>query len=239
MAKFLNTEKAVSELVDLIETANQTLILISPYLKLSKKFQELLKYRNSKDKKTTVIFREHKLQDDELEFFRELRFSINLKYCEDLHAKCYVNDNKMIITSLNFYNTSMKDNKEMGILLDKNDLTDFKVFEDAMKGVDYIQRISQPFEFSHSKLETSEKKASIFKSKNNKNGYCIRTGVEIPFNVDEPLCDEAFKRWAVFGDPDYGETYCHFSGELSDGETSVAKPILKKYWKKAKEIHDL
>ena len=56
MAKFLNTKKAVSEIEDLIKDAGQTLVLISPYLKLSKDFRELLTYRNSKDKITTVIF---------------------------------------------------------------------------------------------------------------------------------------------------------------------------------------
>ena len=49
MAKFLNTKKSVSEIEDLIRDAGQTLILISPYLKLSKDFKELLSYRNSKE----------------------------------------------------------------------------------------------------------------------------------------------------------------------------------------------
>ncbi len=68
-------------------------------------------------------------------------------------------------------------------------------------------------------------------------GYCIRTGVEIPFNIEKPMSHEAFKVWSRFGDPDYPEKFCHFSGEPSNGETSVSKPILKKNWNKAKELH--
>jgi hypothetical protein len=56
MAKFINTRKAVSEIEDLIKNAGEKLTLVSPYLKLSKDFKELLTYRNSKDKITTVIF---------------------------------------------------------------------------------------------------------------------------------------------------------------------------------------
>ena len=67
------------------------------------------------------------------------------------------------------------------------------------------------------------------------NGYCIRTGKEIPFNVEKPMLYEAFKMWNKYKDPNFSETYCHFSGELSNGETSVSKPILNKNWKKAKE----
>lgn len=64
-------------------------------------------------------------------------------------------------------------------------------------------------------------------------GYCIRTGEEIPFNRDEPMSPKAFKSWVRFEDEEYPEKYCHFSGEPSEGQTSMAKPILKKNWKKA------
>ena len=64
-------------------------------------------------------------------------------------------------------------------------------------------------------------------------GYCIRTGEEIPFNRDEPMSPRAFKSWVRFEDEEYPEKYCHFSGELSEGQTCMAKPILKKNWKKA------
>ena len=70
----------------------------------------VLTYRNGKDKITTVIFGKQELNPDEMKFLQNLRFVI-LKYNEDLHAKCYVNDDKMIITSLNLYEFSMANNK--------------------------------------------------------------------------------------------------------------------------------
>ena len=59
-------------------------------------------------------------------------------------------------------------------------------------------------------------------------GYCIRTGEKIPFNPERPLSDIAYKSWSKYKDKDYKEKYCHFSGELSSGETSFANPIMKK-----------
>lgn len=147
MAKFLNTRKAVSEIEDLIRNADQRLILISPYLKLSKDFKELLKYRNSKDKITTVIFGKQELNPNEMKFLQELRFVI-LKYNQDLHAKCYLNDNQMIITSLNLYEFSMNNNKEMGVLINKNDEHDAELFNDAFKEIDFIDETSDRFEFT-------------------------------------------------------------------------------------------
>ena len=245
MAKFINTRKAVSEIEDLIKNAGERLILISPYLKLSKDFKELLTIRNSKDKITTIIFGKQELNPDEMKFLQGLRFVI-LKYNEDLHAKCYVNDDKMIITSLNLYQFSMANNKEMGVLIDKLDPADIQLFEDAFKEVEYINLTSQRFELITTKPiftkstenKSAKEKATIVQNKR-QNGYCIRTGVEIPFNVEKPMSYEAFKSWSKYSDPDYAEKFCHFSGEPSNGETSVNKPILKKNWKKAKEIFDL
>ncbi|MFA4935582.1 MAG: phospholipase D family protein, partial [Candidatus Methanoperedens sp.] len=220
MAKFINTRKAVSEIEDLIKNAGEKLTLVSPYLKLSKDFKELLTYRNSKDKTTTVIFGKQELNPDEMKFLQGLRLVI-LKFNEDLHAKCYVNDDKMVITSLNLYEFSMANNKEMGVLIDKNDTVDKQLFEDAMKEVDYINQTSQRFDFGGPKITPSTKQTN---NKSKQTGYCIRTGVEIPFNIEKPFSYDAFKKWNEFGDPNYPEKFCHFSGEPSNGETSANKP---------------
>ena len=201
-------------------------------------------YRNSKDKITTVIFGKQELKPEEMKFLQGLRFVI-LKYHEDLHAKCYLNDDKMVITSLNLYEFSMANNKEMGVLIDKSDPADTQLFEDAYKEVDYINETSQRFELSAPKpviiptVDYKNKNTNPVVKKSDKPiGYCIRTGVEIPFNIEKPMSYEAYKKWSDYGDQDYKEKFCHFTGEPSHGETSVSKPILKKNWKKAQEVHN-
>ncbi|MBK9981820.1 MAG: hypothetical protein IPP15_05245 [Saprospiraceae bacterium] len=136
----------------------------------------------------------------------------------------------------------MANNKEMGVLIDKNDPADTQLFEDAMKEVTYISQTSQKFELnainqSIIKEPKNIKEKTITPQK--QNGYCIRTGTEIPFNIEKPLTYDAYKKWSEYGDPDYAEKYCHFTGEPSNGETSVARPIMKKNWKKAKETFNL
>jgi hypothetical protein len=261
MAKFINTRKAVSEIEDLIRTAGEHLYLVSPYLKLSKDFRQLLEYRNSKERITTVIFGKQELKPDEMRFLQGLRW-VSLKFNEDLHAKCYANDDKMIITSLNLYEFSMNNNKEMGVLIDRNDPADAQLFKDAMDEVSFIQTTSQTFDFVAQKVEPpvragepaprasapqaeraaptkAPERAGSTKSTGSAKptGYCIRTGVEIPFNIEKPLSYDAYKRWSAYKDPEYTEKFCHFSGEPSQGETSVSRPILKKNWKKAQEVH--
>ena len=71
------------------------------------------------------------------------------------------------------------------------------------------------------------------KQKRDENGFCIRTGVKIPFNLKHPMCETAFLNWKKFSNADYPEKFCHFSGEHSNGETTFSKPIQRKNWNKA------
>jgi hypothetical protein len=92
-------------------------------------------------------------------------------------------------------------------------------------------------EFFNSKADSksySSKKSKVKPQQiKPKQGYCIRTKAEIPFNVEKPFSDSAFSSWSKFSNDEYPEKYCHFSGEESKGQTTFAKPILRKNWKKA------
>jgi len=146
MAKFITTKQITSELEDLIKKADERLYIVSPYLKLSKDFRDLLTYRNTNRKDTKIIFGKQELNPEQMTFFQGLRF-VYLYFSEDLHAKCYINDTKMIITSMNFYDFSMMNNKEMGILIDKAVAEDISVYDDAWGEIDFIEKTSKPFDF--------------------------------------------------------------------------------------------
>lgn len=146
MAKFITTKQITSELEDLIKKADEHLYIVSPYLKLSKDFRDLLTYRNTNRKDTKIIFGKQELNPEQMTFFQGLRF-VYLFFSEDLHAKCYINDTKMIITSMNFYDFSMMNNKEMGILIDKTVAEDISVYNDAWAEIDFIEKTSKIFDF--------------------------------------------------------------------------------------------
>ncbi|HEY9206105.1 MAG TPA: phospholipase D family protein [Candidatus Methanoperedens sp.] len=230
MAKFLNTKKAVSAIEDLIKDADKTLILISPYLKLSKDFRELLTYRNSKDKVTTVIFGKQELKPDEMKFLESLRFVV-LKYKDELHAKCYLNDEKMIITSLNLYDFSMANNKEMGVLIEKSNPNDEELFNDAFKEVDYINQTSERFAYrTQNTLSTTSNKFDSDKKSDKLTGYCIRCGLDLNLNPEQPLCFKCYKEWEIYSNPDYEEKFCHACGKES--KTTIDKPFCYNCYKK-------
>jgi hypothetical protein len=57
-------------------------------------------------------------------------------------------------------------------------------------------------------------------------GFCIRTGVKIPYNPKRPYCEKAYESWAQYGNVDYPERYCHKTGVRSNGKTTKRNPIL-------------
>lgn len=92
-----------------------------------------------------------------------------------------------------------------------------------------LERDLLSVKFNLNKAIKKQKGTSFTKPKKSlATGYCIRTGKEIPFNVEKPMCYEAYKEWSKYNNPVYPEKYCHFSGEISNGETSVKHPILRK-----------
>ncbi len=241
MAKYLRTSNITAELEELIRDAKDKVYIVSPYLKLSDNVKELLNDKEREKVEVRIIFGKQELAPNELEFLEQLRY-IRLYFSKNLHAKCYLNENKMIIASMNLYEFSQQHNKEMGILIDNSNESDKTVYNDAFKDIESIMHNSEDFSYIKAP-KNNVKKKSLIKDKpligKKHHGYCIRTGVEIPFNVEKPFSASAYKLWAKYGDMDYPEKYCHFSGEPSDGETSFNKPILKKNWKKAKERFNL
>lgn len=126
------------------------------------------------------------------------------------------------------------------ILFDKRPIYEKKNFLGRKKYVGseiIVDKLSDFFnQTNYTKVFKKEKSSHIRHSGSNSSGvgYCIRTGKEIPFNVEKPMDYTAYKSWSKYKDPDYPEKFCHFSGEPSNGETSVSKPILNKNWRKAK-----
>jgi phosphatidylserine/phosphatidylglycerophosphate/cardiolipin synthase-like enzyme len=246
MAKFLNTTGVSYHLEQLIDKSEEKLILISPYLQFTQRIKEHLENLNLRKRDIRIVYRESKLQIDEQTWLAK-QIGIRTSLCKNLHAKCYLNEKEAIITSMNLYEFSQMNNNEMGIHITKAD--DPELYKATHDEVQRLLTISEEIRVTvqtvapagKEKSATKEVEAKVppARSSGKAMGFCIRTGVEIPFNVEKPLSYEAFKSWSKFGDPDYAEKYCHFSGEPSHGETSVSKPILKKNWKKAKETFGL
>ena len=159
MAKFLNTSGTTYHLEELIKKSSDRLILISPYLKLNERVKELLEDKNRLKIDIRIVYGKSDLQPEEINWLKGLDF-VRTSFCKNLHAKCYLNENECIITSLNLYEFSQINNNEMGILIARD--ADNQLYSDAYEEAQRIIRISEEVRMSVDKVNemstTSENK---------------------------------------------------------------------------------
>jgi len=145
MAKFLNTSATNYFLEELIKDAKDRLILISPFLKLNDRMKELLADKNRLKIDVRIVYGKSELQPEEINWLKELTY-IRTSFCKNLHAKCYLNEELCIITSLNLYEFSQVNNNEMGVLIRRSD--DSELYKDAYEEAQRIIRISDEVRIS-------------------------------------------------------------------------------------------
>jgi hypothetical protein len=135
MAKFLTTNGNVNYIEELIKDAKSSLTLVTPYLSLTKNFINRLIDADLEGIKITLIYGKEPMKEAEkkkLFLFKNLE----IYFCSDLHAKCYHNNEKLIITSMNLYEFSEKNNREMGVLFDS--IEDSVIFKEALREIKSI-----------------------------------------------------------------------------------------------------
>jgi hypothetical protein len=286
MAKFLTGPDLEKVITDIIWEAEEKLIIVSPFIRLDEYFKELFKrHTNNHKLHLVVVFGKNEkavnksLAREDFEFFKQF-MNVSIVYVPELHGKYYSNEKKGVITSINFHDSSFKNNIEFGVysevtllntfqnspdddawnycwdiaynkqavfikrpvyekkllssILGKSyiksnvlyDITD-QVYGNSRRANDLLKTLS---EFPSELGLGSEEKAKPIRTEldDQKYGYCIRTGKQIPYNPKRPLDYQAYKVWESFGSNlDYPEKYCHKTGNSSNGKTSMRNPILK------------
>ena len=235
MAEFLTTTGISYNLENLIKNSEEKLFLVSPYLQIADSLKHLIKERDLRKIDIRVVYRkDNKINAEDMGFLQELT-SVKISAHENLHAKCYLNENTAIIASMNLYQYSQQNNREMGIKVEKKEDPD--LYNAIFKEVMVIIQTSQQPEFSVKKSKKDAPTASkkVPKKINKKHqkkdmGFCIRCGTDLEFNPEKPLCYKCFKSWKKYSDPEYKEKFCHACG--TEYSSTFAKPVCYACYKK-------
>jgi hypothetical protein len=121
MAKFLTTIELAEWITKIIEESERELIILAPYIQTSSRLEKALNEANARGVEILLIYRQETLKKAEKEKFLAIS-NLNLMHHPNLHAKCYLNEHHFLITSMNMYEYSEKNNREMGILIENEDL---------------------------------------------------------------------------------------------------------------------
>jgi hypothetical protein len=264
MAEFLSGGDVGNKIENIIRDAQEELFLVSPYIKLHSRLKDQLRNKKELHKlEVKILFGKNSgdlsksMSQEDFYFLRDFP-NIKIYYNERLHAKYYANQDVGLLSSMNLYTYSIDNNIEFGVLVEPKLFTtnidgdSYNYFHSVCENNSELIYHSEPtykkanFGMTKKYLKSEivvDKLSSSFGVVNNdqntkegssNSGYCIRTGKKIPFNPSMPFSGEAYKIWAKYGDENYSENFCHYSGEKSNGETTFSKPILYKNWKKAR-----
>ena len=99
--KFIKPSEISSKIMTLIEESDEFVIIVSPYVKISKWYKLLKKIENLKKRNIPMEFyvREDK---NNYNSFNELnQFNLKFNAVSDLHAKLYINEKYAIVGSMN------------------------------------------------------------------------------------------------------------------------------------------
>jgi phosphatidylserine/phosphatidylglycerophosphate/cardiolipin synthase-like enzyme len=140
MAKFLTTNGVNYVIEEIIKSAKERLVLVSPYLQLNDRIKELLSGGYRPDVVTQIVYGKRELDSPERQWLNSVPH-IETRFCQNLHAKCYLNESLCVITSLNLHLFSQQNNNEMGVFIKR--ATDHQLYADVVTEVDRLIRISE------------------------------------------------------------------------------------------------
>jgi ribosomal protein L37E len=141
MVQFINATQARGEIERILSKAKYDMVMISPYIKINDDFISRLSDAGQRKVKILMVCRNEDLKPGEREKL-ELIPNLEIRFNERVHAKCFYNEDTMVISSLNLYDSSLGDNREMGVLLRNTD-SDKEAFTDAKAEAQFIIRECQ------------------------------------------------------------------------------------------------
>ena len=190
MAEFLTTTGVSYRLEEIIKSSTERLVLISPFLRVNERIKELLEDKNRLKIDVRVIYGKNELQPEENNWLESMT-SIRTSFCKNLHAKCYLNENEALLTSMNLYEFSQINNNEMGILVSRDQEPELynEILQESMR----IVRVSEEIRVTVARVEASEEigerpagRKPRTKPQTPSDGFCIRCKTALSANPAQP-----------------------------------------------------
>lgn len=212
--KFLTTKEIAGQIISILREAKEFIIIVCPYLDVEDEYIKRIKVAMENKVEIIIVFGKTELKDSERQKLQNLHTD-NIKFLENLHAKCYMNEETALVTSMNLYKYSEENNREIGIVINRKE--NENMYAEIRAEMRSIYKDAEQYNPESNNQYNSFNKSNNFPKKENQKrshfgGHCIRCGYNIPFNPMQPLCGGCYKEWNRYGNSDYPEKFCHKCG---------------------------
>ena len=244
MIEIYTNHQITPEILNIIQYSEKYVVIVSPYIQL---WEHLTLQLKSAIKRGVVIKWFYRTNEVKPKIINELKtIGVQMKNIDILHTKLYFSENHGIMTSMNLYEYSSNNSKEMGLYTDERKLLNKfkyyieeelttepiipkKSFLDVTKGL-VNSLTSDVVEEKVEVAETNKSNKPTFKrTQSNGDGHCIRCSTSISYNMKSPYCLKHFKSWNKYKNPKFEEKHCHKCSKSH--KTSFVKPICNSCYK--------
>ena len=158
---------------------------------------------------------------------------------QNLHAKCYLNENHALLTSMNLLESSQILSYEMGIVVSREEEPQlFETIDQELRNLVRKSGINCVAADQASTSDSSKRNAArkMVQKKASQavaapeNGFCIGCKADLPVNPLRPYCSVCFASWSEHKNVAFKENHCHICGNKR--KTSRRKPSCFACYKK-------
>lgn len=222
------------QVLQVIRGATKYITFVTPYVDLWMHLTDAMRDAINKGVGITFFIREgeNRQRPEDLKWLRD---NVQVYEVPYLHAKIYLNETTVLVSSMNITESSTRNSKEFAMIVKRqDDATVFREYVSRLVGKATATQSPHPIRNYVSGLverATLTQSSRSSERQTSEDGYCIRSRDKIPFDTEKPLCADCFSKWNKYHDKDYAEKYCHSCGKSA--KTTFAKPLCMACWKKS------
>ncbi len=224
-------DEIVPRLLRIIGEAKREVVLLSPYWDVWGHLRTAIERAIARGVRVSALVRldgDRKGGNDGEESVAWLQQSgVNVKMLERLHAKIYMNEQTVMVSSMNLTETSVMNSSEVAVLLGDTQGADKVRMYVNERLLASAKELPKPSLVARVAKVVAEARAAYTAV----SGHCIRCGTSIRLNREKPLCGECYDTWAEYENDEYEEDFCHSCGKPET--TTYARPLCRACYEKA------
>lgn len=212
-------QEVAPQVLSIIDEARKYVIMVTPYLGLWGHVRYAIERALKRNVEIKFFLRSdfEVLGGDDVQWLSAK--GVEIQTVERLHAKIFLNEQNILVTSMNLVSSSSQNSLEVGIVI--TDPREQQILRHYVS--ESLQAMSIPIgdliQSQTPKYSASNRAYSI----GTMAGHCIRCGRPVELDMNRPLCEVCYDEWAEWQNADYPERICHICGEPS--AVSYARPL--------------
>jgi len=182
--KIIPPYQITSEILNVINEANDFLILVSPYVNFTNWERIKIDLKNAISRNVKIVFYT-RLDAENFKSWEQIeQLGIKPSFIKNLHAKLYYNENSGIVTSMNLLTSSNLNAIEFGTLMDKKEeIEELKIYVKKYLEPNAVEDKPNEDDLYLSKEKFKIVLQNILSEEFNKNIYCKNENGGIIFNA--------------------------------------------------------